>query len=90
MARDFCADDRKANVTLKRFVSVYHPDGVGVPIRKDPAWKTELVLHGGEKDFQLTKVLDVLELPRKDITIYSDLSTQPSGACTVTPMRTSI
>ncbi len=71
----FAADDREANATPKRFVSVYHPDGVGVPIRKDPAWKDwSWFPHGGEKDFQLTKVLDVLEPLRKDITIYSGLS----------------
>ena len=71
----FAADDWKANATPKRFVSVYHPDGVGVPIRKDPAWKDwSWFPHGGEKDFQLTKVLDVLEPLRKDITIYSGLS----------------
>lgn len=71
----FAVDDRKAKATPKRFVSVYHPDGVGVPIRKDPAWKDwSWFPHGGEKDFQLTKVLDVLEPLRKDITIYSGLS----------------
>ena len=71
----FASDDRKSNATPKRFVSVYHPDGVGVPIRKDPSWKDwSWFPHGGEKDFQLTKVLDVLEPLRKDITIYSGLS----------------
>ena len=25
--------------TPRRFVSIYHPDGVGVPLREDPAWK---------------------------------------------------
>ena len=68
----FATDDLKANGTPKRFVSIYHPDGVGVPIRKDPAWKDwSWFPHGGEKDFQLTKVLDVLEPLRRDITIYS-------------------
>jgi len=71
----FATDDLKANGTPKRFVSIYHPDGVGVPIRKDPAWKDwSWFPHGGEKDFQLTKVLDVLEPLRRDITIYSGLS----------------
>ena len=71
----FATDDFKANGTPKRFVSIYHPDGVGVPIRKDPAWKDwSWFPHGGEKDFQLTKVLDVLEPLRRDITIYSGLS----------------
>ena len=66
----FATDDLKANGTPKRFVSIYHPDGVGVPIRKDPAWKDwSWFPHGGEKDFQLTKVLDVLKPLRRDITI---------------------
>ena len=59
----------------KRFVSIYKPDGVGVPRRDDPAYKDwSWFPHGGEKDFRLTKVLDVLEPLRSDITIYSGLS----------------
>ena len=71
----FAGNNRKANAIPKRFVSIYHPDGVGVPIRKDPAWKDwSWFPHGGEKDFELTKVLDVLEPFRRDVTIYSGLS----------------
>ena len=69
------AADNKSVATPKRFVSIYHPDGVGVPIRKDPAWKDwSWFPHGGENDFKLTKVLDVLEPLRGDLTIYSGLS----------------
>ena len=61
--------------TPKRFLSVYHPDGVGIPLKSDPAWKDWCWFpRGGEKDFELTKVLDVLEPLRSDITIYSGLS----------------
>ncbi len=61
--------------TPKRFVSVYHPDGVGLPLKTDPAWHDwSWFPRGGERDFQLTKVLDVLEPLRSDITIYSGLS----------------
>jgi hypothetical protein len=61
--------------TPKRFLSVYHPDGVGLPLKTDPAWKDwSWFPRGGEKDFELTKVLDVLEPLRSDITIYSGLS----------------
>jgi hypothetical protein len=61
--------------TPKRFLSVYHPDGVGLPLKSDPAWTDwSWFPRGGEKDFQLTKVLDVLEPLRSDITIYSGLS----------------
>ncbi|MEM7235731.1 MAG: DUF1552 domain-containing protein [Planctomycetota bacterium] len=59
----------------KRFVSIYHPDGVGLPRKDDPAWKDwSWFPQGGERDFRLTKVLDVLEPLRNDITIYSGLS----------------
>jgi hypothetical protein len=61
--------------TPKRFLSVYHPDGVGLPLKADPAWKDwSWFPRGGEKDFELTKVLDVLGPVRGDITIYSGLS----------------
>ena len=61
--------------TPKRFVSIYHPDGVGVPLKEDPAWKDwSWFPHGGEKDFEFTKVLDVLEPLRNDITVYAGLS----------------
>jgi len=66
----------KLNVNVpKRFLSVYHPDGVGLPLKEDPAWKDwSWFPQGGEKDFRLSKVLDVLEPLRQDITIYSGLS----------------
>ena len=61
--------------TPKRFLSVYHPDGVGLPLPSDPAWKDwSWFPRGGEKDFALTKVLDVLEPLRNEITVYSGLS----------------
>jgi hypothetical protein len=61
--------------TPKRFLSVYHPDGVGLPLKSDPAWTDwSWFPQGGETDFRLTKVLDVLEPLRSDITIYSGLS----------------
>ncbi|MFP6621146.1 MAG: DUF1552 domain-containing protein [Pirellulaceae bacterium] len=61
--------------TPKRFLSVYHPDGVGLPVKTDPAWKEwSWFPQGGEKDFRLSRVLDVLEPLRSEITIYSGLS----------------
>jgi hypothetical protein len=63
------------SATPKRFMSVYHPDGVGLPLNTDPAWHDwSWFPRGGEHDFELTKVLDVLEPLRSDITIYSGLS----------------
>ncbi len=71
----FAKDSRGTDPTPRRFVSVYHPDGVGLPLKSDPAWKDwSWFPRGGEKDFELTKVLDVLEPLRGDITIYSGLS----------------
>ena len=71
----FAAGAKGADETPKRFLSVYHPDGVGLPLKSDPAWKDwSWFPRGGEKDFELTKVLDVLQPLRNDITIYSGLS----------------
>ena len=71
----FAAGAPSADEIPKRFLSVYHPDGVGIPLKSDPAWKDwSWFPRGGEKDFELTKVLDVLEPLRNDITIYSGLS----------------
>ncbi|MEY2599461.1 MAG: hypothetical protein RLZZ142_1720 [Verrucomicrobiota bacterium] len=59
----------------RRFLSVYHPDGVGLPLKSDPAWEDwSWFPRGGETDFVLTKVLNVLEPLRNEITIYSGLS----------------
>jgi hypothetical protein len=71
----FAAKNSNRDTAPKRFVSIYHPDGVGLPIKADPAWKDwSWFPRGGEKDFELTKVLDVLEPLRREITIYSGLS----------------
>ena len=71
----FAAEGPTADETPKRFLSVYHPDGVGLPRTEDPAWKDwSWFPRGGERNFELTKVLDVLEPLRDEITIYSGLS----------------
>ena len=71
----FSAFGAKQAAEPKRFLSVYHPDGVGLPLKSDPAWEDwSWFPRGGERDFALTKVLDVLEPLRSDITIYSGLS----------------
>ncbi|MDE0864457.1 MAG: DUF1552 domain-containing protein [Rubripirellula sp.] len=71
----FAANSHRAEGNPRRFVSIYHPDGVGLPLKADPAWKEwSWFPQGGEKDFELTKVLDVLEPLRNEITIYSGLS----------------
>ncbi|MEC9093831.1 MAG: DUF1552 domain-containing protein [Planctomycetota bacterium] len=69
------AENPTSGETPKRFVSVYHPDGVGLPLKSDPAWQDwSWFPRGGERDFKLTKVLDVLEPLRHEISIYSGLS----------------
>ena len=71
----FAADTPKSTGTPRRFFSVYHPDGVGLPLKADPAYNDwSWFPHGSEKKFKLSKVLDVLEPLRSDITIYSGLS----------------
>jgi len=71
----FGAEKSDLNSAPKRFVSIYHPDGVGLPLKTDPAWRDwSWFPRGGERDFELTKVLDVLDPLRSDITIYSGLS----------------
>ena len=71
----FSAGSPTSDETPRRFLSVYHPDGVGLPLKSDLAWKDwSWFPRGSEKDFELTKVLDVLEPLRGDITVYSGLS----------------
>ncbi len=71
----FATAESGSRETPKRFVSIYHPDGVGLPLKSDPAWKDwSWFPRGGEHDFELTRVLDVLEPLRSEITIYSGLS----------------
>ncbi|MFO0978648.1 MAG: DUF1552 domain-containing protein [Planctomycetaceae bacterium] len=71
----FAGNSSVVDATPRRFVSVYHPDGVGLPLKSDPAWHDwSWFPRGGETDFELTKVLDVLEPLRSEITVYSGLS----------------
>jgi len=71
----YAKEHPEQSVTPRRFVSIYHPDGVGLPLKTDPAWKDwSWFPRGGERDFELTKVLDVLEPLRSEISIYSGLS----------------
>ena len=69
------AAKRDQDHKIARFMSVYHPDGVGLPREDDPAWKDwSWFPQGGERDFRLSKVLDVLEPLRSEISFYSGLS----------------
>lgn len=69
------ANSSKQGDTPKRFVSVYLPNGVGMPLAEDPAFKDwSWFPHGGERDFKFTKVLDPLESQRENFTVYKGLS----------------
>ncbi|MFK7739970.1 MAG: DUF1552 domain-containing protein [Planctomycetota bacterium] len=58
-----------------RFACIYWPDGVPMPLAKDPAYQDwSWFPHGNGTDFELTKVLAPLEPLRNDLTIYSGLS----------------
>ncbi len=58
-----------------RFAAFYVPDGVPMPLKKDPAYRDwSWFPHGSGRDFKLTKCLETLEDLRNDITIFSGLS----------------
>ena len=77
----FAAPTATETDTPKRFLSVYHPDGVGLPLKADPAWKDwSWFPQGGEKDFRLTKVLDVLEPLRSETNARELLGCAPAAA----------
>ena len=87
----FAAGSPNSDETPKRFLSVYHPDGVGLPLKSDPAWEDwSWFPRGGEQDFELTKVLDVLEPLRSDITIIPGCHILPRDGFTAIPMPISI
>ncbi|MFP6837231.1 MAG: DUF1552 domain-containing protein [Pseudomonadales bacterium] len=70
----FAADTAK-KTTIKRLACFYMPDGVPMPLAKDPAYKDwSWFPHGTGKDFAFTKCLDPLAPLRKDLTIIGGLS----------------
>jgi len=57
----------------RRFCAFYFPYGVGLPEKEEDAqWRW--FPNGGERDYQFTKSLEVLEPLRNDITILQGLS----------------
>ncbi|MDA0374287.1 MAG: DUF1552 domain-containing protein [Planctomycetota bacterium] len=65
----------RSNAAIKRFVCVYFPDGVPMPLKEDPAFdEWSWFPHGSGTDFRFTKVLDVLEPLRADLTVVSGMS----------------
>lgn len=69
------AGPAKQPVRPKRLACFYMPDGVPMPLAKDPAHKDWAWFpHGNGKKFTFTKCLDPLEPLRSDITVLSGLS----------------
>ena len=62
----------------KRLACFYFPDGVPMPLPKDPAHKDWLWFpHGNGKKFTFTKCMEPLEPLRKDLTVLSGFSHPP-------------
>ena len=63
------------SVQRKRLACFYLPDGVPMPLEKDPSFKDwSWFPHGGRKDFTLTKCMETLEPLRNELTVFSGLS----------------
>ena len=59
----------------KRLACFYLPDGVPMPLEKDPAFQDWSWLpHGGRADFKLTKCMEPLASLRNELTVFSGLS----------------
>ena len=62
-------------VKRKRLACFYLPDGVPMPLEKDPSFKDwSWFPHGKGKDFTFTKCMETLEPLRDDLTVFSGLS----------------
>jgi len=62
-------------VQRKRLAFFYLPDGVPMPLEKDPSFKDwSWFPHGRGKDFTFTKCMETLEPLRKELTVFSGLS----------------
>lgn len=63
------------SVQRKRLACFYLPDGVPMPLERDPSFKEwSWFPHGGRKDFTLTKCMETLEPLRNELTVFSGLS----------------
>ena len=62
-------------VKRKRLACFYLPDGVPMPLKKDPSFKEwSWFPHGKGKDFTFTKCMETLEPLRNELTVFSGLS----------------
>ena len=59
----------------KRLACFYLPDGVPMPLEKDPSFDDwSWFPHGAGKDFTLTKCMETLEPLKQELTVFSGLS----------------
>ena len=69
------ADSAKQPARTTRLACIYQPDGVPMPLAKDPAHKDWAWFpHGNGKTYTFTKCLEPLQPVRNDLTILSGLS----------------
>ena len=62
-------------VQRKRLACFYLPDGVPMPLEKDPSFKDwSWFPHGGRRDFTFTKCMETLAPLRDELTVFSGLS----------------
>ena len=65
----------KQPVKRKRLACFYMPDGVPMPLVKDPGYKEwSWFPHGSGKEYTFTKCMETLEPLRDELTIFSGLS----------------
>ena len=63
------------SVQRKRLACFYLPDGVPMPLEKDPSFKDwSWFPHGKGKEFAFTKCMETLEPLRNELTVFSGLS----------------
>jgi len=63
------------SVQRKRLACFYLPDGVPMPLEKDPSFKDwSWFPHGKGKEFAFTKCMETLEPLRSELTVFSGLS----------------
>jgi hypothetical protein len=64
-----------ARAPIRRLACIYFPDGVPMPLKEDPAHEDwSWFPHGAGREFRFTKVLDVLEPLREELTVVSGTS----------------
>ncbi|MBN00370.1 MAG: hypothetical protein CMJ77_14720 [Planctomycetaceae bacterium] len=69
------AGAKELTADRKRFACFYMPDGVPMPLAKDPSYEDWAWFpHGSGTDFRFTKCLDPLEVIRDEVTVLSGLS----------------